>query len=52
MKALLTKEEDALWVQSFADSMNDGQSEKIADREAWRIVQDSFPRLRNFEGCE
>ena len=52
MKAKLTIEEDALWCQSFSDAMNDGVSEEKADKEAWRIVQETFPRLRKYEGCK
>ena len=51
-KANLTDAEDALWEQSFADASTRGLSDEDADEEAWRIVQEEFPRLREFEGCE
>jgi hypothetical protein len=50
-KAVLTEEENALWVQSFSDAINGGGTEEAADAEAWAIIQKSFPRLREFEGC-
>ncbi len=51
VKAVLTEEENALWVQSLSDALNEGSTEEMADAEAWATIQKSFPRLREFEGC-
>ncbi len=50
--ATLTIEEDAHWTDFFEDSLNDGLTERQADLRAWEYMQQEFPRLQAFDGCE
>jgi hypothetical protein len=52
MLAKLTKAEDALWVQVFADAVNSGKAEAQADAEAWAAMRREFPRLQRYDGCK
>ena len=49
---ILTPEEDARWQQLFALGMNQGMTESQADYDAWIGLQEEFPRLRKYDGCE
>ena len=51
-KAILTPEEDRIWVFTFTNYLDEGRTEKQADRLTWREMQPLFPRLAEFDGCE
>lgn len=51
--AKLTAEEKKAWEKYFAYYVDDeGFSDIDADAATWRDMQNEFPRLRNYEGCE
>ena len=48
----LTPEQNKFWEDVFSDSLNDGDSESVADKKAFRETKRKFPSLRkctNFE---
>jgi DNA-directed RNA polymerase subunit RPC12/RpoP len=49
--AILSDHEAGTWEACFVDAVNDGKSEAAADKHAWKMVQEIFPRLRDFNGC-
>ena len=51
-RAVLTVDEDKLWVTAFCFAVEKGQTDLAADAYAARIVKQAFPRLRPFAGFE
>jgi hypothetical protein len=50
--AKLTPLEDKSWVSAFCYYLDDGKSDGVADRLAWKDMLSEFPRLRFYNGCE
>lgn len=42
----LTPAQDRFWERAFTDYMNDGDSEKVADKKAFRDTKKRFSSLR------
>ena len=53
MKTKLTPEEEKAWVNYFGLYVDsEGMTDEDADLAAWRDMQNEFPRLKQFDGCE
>ena len=50
--AVLTPEEEKAWTFAFEFYSNQGMKDDEADFSAWKDVQEQFPRLREYDGCE
>lgn len=50
--AVLTAEEKHAWESYFAFYVDEGLKDDEADSAAWKDLQDEFPRLKEFDGCE
>jgi hypothetical protein len=48
----LTPFEEKTWRFCFKSHLNRGYSPRRATELAWAAVQDIFPHLREFDGCE
>ena len=47
----LTVAENKRWEQLFSWAVNCGYTQRAADREAWKGLQEEFPRLRKYDGA-
>ena len=50
--ATLSPEENRDWEYFFSWYMNNGFTERQADRNAWRDLQQKYPRLKKYQGCK
>ena len=49
--AVLSPYEDKCWVFAFCFYLDQGRSDRVADKFAWRDLQREFVRLLKYEGC-
>jgi hypothetical protein len=49
--ATLTIAENKRWEWLFSWAVNNGYTQRAADKEAWKGLCEEFPRLRKFDGA-
>ena len=50
--ATLKPAENKAWIDAFNQYLGTGYSSHGADRNAWREIQEQFPRLKKYDGCK
>ena len=50
--ATLTAAENKRWEWLFSWAVNNGYTQRAADREAWKGLCEEFPRLRKYDGAK
>lgn len=50
--ATLTPAENRDWEWFFSWYLNNGFTQRQADRNAWKDLQAKYPRLRKYQGCK